>query len=184
MIHNTECNACVKAAACVMSALPRVCVLWARCTLTAVSEHAELKKEMGLQHVSGDFNRRKQEHNCLEYTGSRKCTTREGREDGEGEGDGWNRGWEKGIWYWSIASWDGEQSQAETFPSTSFPLAALYAQPFRWVVVKICTWKSCLLHGNSAAAVLSDHQKAFVVFGNRINTEVGSPSWTDPDFFW
>lgn len=40
----------------------------------------ELKKEMGLQHVSGDHNHRKQEHNCLEYTDSRKCTTGEGQE--------------------------------------------------------------------------------------------------------
>lgn len=47
--------------------------------------HAELKKEMGLQHVSGDYNHRKQEHNCLEYTDSRKCTAREGQEDGERE---------------------------------------------------------------------------------------------------
>lgn len=42
---------------------------------------AELKKEMGLQHVSRDHNHRKQEHNCLEYTDSRKCTTGEGQED-------------------------------------------------------------------------------------------------------
>lgn len=42
-----------------------------------------LKKEMGLQHVSGDYNHRKQEHNCLQYTNSRKCTTGEGQEDAE-----------------------------------------------------------------------------------------------------
>lgn len=47
--------------------------------------HAELKKEMGLQHVSGDYNHRKQEHNCLEYTDSRKCMTREEQEDRERE---------------------------------------------------------------------------------------------------
>ena len=29
---------------------------------------ARLKKEMGLQHVNGDYNHRKQEHNSLEYT--------------------------------------------------------------------------------------------------------------------
>lgn len=52
---------------------------------SAGSVHAELKKEMGLQHVNGDYNHRKQEHNCLEYTGSRKCTTREGQEDRERE---------------------------------------------------------------------------------------------------
>lgn len=51
-------------------------------------EQAGLKKEMGLQHVSGDHNHRKQEHNCLEYTDSRKCTTGEGQEDGEREMDG------------------------------------------------------------------------------------------------
>lgn len=45
--------------------------------------HAELKKELGLQHVSGDYNHRKQEHNCLQYTDSRKCTTGEGQEDAE-----------------------------------------------------------------------------------------------------
>lgn len=48
---------------------------------------AELKKEMGLQHVSGDHNHRKQEHNCLEYTDSRKCTTGEGQEGWEIEMD-------------------------------------------------------------------------------------------------
>lgn len=53
---------------------------------------ARLKKEMGLQHVSGDYNHRKQEHNSLEYTGSRKCVTREGQEDGEGKRGGWSRG--------------------------------------------------------------------------------------------
>lgn len=31
---------------------------------------AELKKEMGLRHVNGDYNHRKQEHNSLEYTDS------------------------------------------------------------------------------------------------------------------
>lgn len=53
---------------------------------------AELKKEMGLQHVSGDHNHRKQEHNCLEYTDSRKCTAGEGQEDWgrERERDGWS----------------------------------------------------------------------------------------------
>lgn len=50
---------------------------------SAGSVLAELKKEMGLQHVNGDYNHRKQEHNCLEYTGSRKCMTREGQEDRE-----------------------------------------------------------------------------------------------------
>lgn len=49
---------------------------------------AELKKEMGLQHVSWDHNHRKQEHNCLEYTDSRKCTAGEGQEDWEREMDG------------------------------------------------------------------------------------------------
>lgn len=49
---------------------------------------AELKKEMGLQHVSGDHNHRKQEHNCLEYTDSRKCTAGEGQEGWEREMDG------------------------------------------------------------------------------------------------
>lgn len=47
---------------------------------------AELKKEMGLQHVSRDHNHRKQEHNCLEYTDSRKCTTGEGQEDRDRDG--------------------------------------------------------------------------------------------------
>lgn len=42
---------------------------------------AELKKEMGLQHVSGDHDHRKLDHNCLEYTDSRKCTAGEGQED-------------------------------------------------------------------------------------------------------
>lgn len=42
---------------------------------------AELKKEMGLQPVSRDHNHRKQDHNCLEYTDSRKCTAGEGQED-------------------------------------------------------------------------------------------------------
>lgn len=63
----------------------------------AVTEHAELKKEMGLRHVSGDYNHRKQEHNCLEYTDSRKCTTREGQEDRKRGGDGWKGGWERDI---------------------------------------------------------------------------------------
>lgn len=54
--------------------------------------HAGLKKEMGLLHVSGDHNHRKQEHNCLQYTDSRKCTTREGQEDIERRGKGWNNG--------------------------------------------------------------------------------------------
>lgn len=48
---------------------------------------AGLKKEMGLWHVIGDYNHRKQEHNSLEYTDSRKCVTREGQEDGERERD-------------------------------------------------------------------------------------------------
>lgn len=52
---------------------------------SAGSVHAELKKEMGLQHVNGDYNHGKQEHNCLEYTGSRKCMTRERQEDRERE---------------------------------------------------------------------------------------------------
>lgn len=52
----------------------------------------QLKKEMGLQHVNGDYNHRKQEHNSLEYADSRKCTAREGQEDAEREGDGWSRG--------------------------------------------------------------------------------------------
>lgn len=62
-----------------MSALPRVCAsrtLWPSWCCAR-----RLKKEMGLQHVSGDHNHRKQEHNCLEYTDSRKCTTGEGQED-------------------------------------------------------------------------------------------------------
>lgn len=42
-----------------------------------------LKKEMGLQHVSGEYNHRKQEHNSLENTGSWKCLTRKGQEDEE-----------------------------------------------------------------------------------------------------
>lgn len=53
----------------------------------AGTQRAELKKEMGLQHVSGDFNHRKQEQNSLEYTDSRKCMTREGQEDPERERD-------------------------------------------------------------------------------------------------
>ncbi len=53
----------------------------------AGTAHAELKKEMGLRHVSGDYNHRKQEHNCLEYTDSRKCTSREGQEDWERKGE-------------------------------------------------------------------------------------------------
>lgn len=48
-------------------------------------DYAGTQKEMGLQHVSGDFNHRKQEQNCLEYTDSRKCMTREGQEDPERE---------------------------------------------------------------------------------------------------
>lgn len=67
------------------------CLRWLACVFygptTAGTVHAELKKEMGLEHVSGDYNHRKQEHNCLEYTDSRKCMTRERQED-RGEGDG------------------------------------------------------------------------------------------------
>lgn len=37
---------------------------------------------------------------------------------------------------------------------------------------------------SSAAAVLSDHQIAFVVFGNSINTVVRSPVLTDSDLYW
>lgn len=48
---------------------------------------AGLKKEMGLWHVIGDYNHRKQEHNSLEYTDSRKCVTREGQEDGGRESE-------------------------------------------------------------------------------------------------
>lgn len=51
----------------------------------ADSVHAQLKREMGLRHVSGDYDRRKQEHNCLECTDSRKCATREEQEDGRME---------------------------------------------------------------------------------------------------
>lgn len=63
----------------------------------AGTEHAELKKEMGLQHVSGDFNHRKREQNSLEYTDSRKCMTREGQEDTEGEGEMDGTGNERGY---------------------------------------------------------------------------------------
>lgn len=48
----------------------------------AGAAHAGLKKEMGLRHVSGDYNHRKQEYNCLQYAGSRKCTTQRGQEGG------------------------------------------------------------------------------------------------------
>lgn len=93
--------------------------------------HAELKKEMGLRHVSGDYNHRKQEHNCLEYTGSRKCTTREGAgRQREREGDGWNRGW-RGIFVTEASKVEMETKtrQGHFFFSTSFPLAAVYTKP-------------------------------------------------------
>lgn len=69
---------------------------------------AELKKEMGLQHVSGDHNHRKQEHNCLEYTDSRKCTAGEGQEERERERWMEPRS-ETHICCQSIKSQDGDQ---------------------------------------------------------------------------
>lgn len=48
----------------------------------AGAAYAGLKKEMGLRHVSGDYNHRKQEYNCLQYAGYRKCTTQRGQEGG------------------------------------------------------------------------------------------------------
>lgn len=61
-------------------------------TAAAAPCDAELKKEMGLRHVSGDYNHRKQERNCLEYTGpSEMRDTRGAGRRREREGDGWNR---------------------------------------------------------------------------------------------
>lgn len=78
----------------VLKLRPAQCPRCLACTLygptvhpgCAGAAHAELKKEMGPRHVSRDYNHRKQEHNCLEYTDSRKCTAAEGQEDG------WNAG--------------------------------------------------------------------------------------------
>lgn len=83
------CNACAKAEACTASEWLRVQVLWMERTLWLQRYGAgRAEKGNGTQDVSGDHNHRKQEHNCLEYTDSRKCTTGEGQEDGEREMDG------------------------------------------------------------------------------------------------
>lgn len=77
---------------------------------------AELKKEMGLQHVSGDHNHRKQEHNCLEYTDSRKCTAGQGQEDRERERERWMElRSETEICCQSIKSQDGDKEETGTF---------------------------------------------------------------------
>lgn len=70
------------AGVCTVSVPARVYVEMTNCTLRPCWKCAcRLKKEMGLGHVNEDYNHRKQEHNCLEYTGSRQCITREGQED-------------------------------------------------------------------------------------------------------
>lgn len=80
---------------------------------------AGLKKEMGLWHVIGDYNHRKQEHNSLEYTDSRKCVTREGQEDGERERDeekDETKHWrEREICYRRIKSLDGDKDKMVAF---------------------------------------------------------------------
>lgn len=78
-MHNTECNACVRAEACTVSTqgsrVPSDDKLY---IMAAPLCACRLKKEMGLGHVNEDYKHRKQEHNCLEYTGPRKCETRGG----------------------------------------------------------------------------------------------------------
>lgn len=86
---------------------------------------AGLKKEMGLWHVIGDYNHRKQEHNSLEYTDSRKCVTREGQEDGERERDeekDETKHWrEREICYRRIKSLDGDKDKMVAFLYTILP---------------------------------------------------------------
>lgn len=86
---------------------------------------AGLKKEMGLWHVIGDYNHRKQEHNSLEYTDSRKCVTREGQEDGERERDEekdeTKHCREREICYRRIKSLDGDKDKMVAFLYTILP---------------------------------------------------------------
>lgn len=81
MIHNTESDACVCAEACTVSAQGSRVPSNDKVYIMAAPRRAcRLKKEMGLGHVNEDYKHRKQEHNCLEYTGLRKCETREEQE--------------------------------------------------------------------------------------------------------
>lgn len=141
--------------------------------------HAELKKEMGLQHVSGDYNHRKQEHNCLQYTDSRKCTAREGQEDGER--GRWMEQRMRGrylLMKHQKLRWRQRQDRdiffPHPFPFLQYILNHRHERLHKSVCERLRACLVCWME-NSASADLSDHQIAFVAFGNRINTLVRPP---------